>query len=56
MLILSRNFVQYACFALFGIIALQVGTMVPGESGRSVLSVTYIHGKVQGVILLVEYV
>uniref|UniRef100_A0A8C5DB85 Surfeit locus protein 4 n=1 Tax=Gouania willdenowi TaxID=441366 RepID=A0A8C5DB85_GOUWI len=25
-LILSRNFVQYACFGLFGIIALQVGT------------------------------
>uniref|UniRef100_A0A672YFU4 Surfeit 4, like n=1 Tax=Sphaeramia orbicularis TaxID=375764 RepID=A0A672YFU4_9TELE len=26
-LILSRNFVQYACFALFGIISLQVHTM-----------------------------
>lgn len=25
-LILSRNFVQYACFGLFGIIALQVRT------------------------------
>lgn len=24
-LVLSRNFVQYACFGLFGIIALQVG-------------------------------
>lgn len=27
-LILSRNFVQYACFGLFGIIALQVRTVV----------------------------
>lgn len=26
-LILSRNFVQYACFGLFGIIALQVRTL-----------------------------
>ena len=56
MLILSRNFVQYACFALFGIIALQVGTTLADESGGSVLSVTYMHGKVQGVMLLAEYV
>lgn len=28
-LVLSRNFVQYACFGLFGIIALQVSGLPP---------------------------
>lgn len=30
-LVLSRNFVQYACFGLFGIIALQVSGAGPGS-------------------------